>query len=59
MCTIHIIYIQSQCILAMWRCFVIMEEGGGGRGGDGWSNLCHGFGFVYQERILKTLPGPG
>ena len=33
MCTIHIIYIQSQCILAMWRCFVIMEEGGGGTGG--------------------------
>lgn len=57
MCTIHIIYIQSQCILAMWRCFVIMEEGGGT--GDGWSNLCHGFEFVCQERILKTLPGPG
>ena len=54
MCTIYIIYIQSQCILTMWRWFVIMEGGG-----DGWSNLCHGFGFVCQERILKTLPGPG
>ena len=35
------------------------DHGGGGGGGEGWGNLCQGCEVVCQERILKTLPGPG
>ena len=29
-----------------------------GRDG-GLSTLCHSCGFAYQQRVLKTFPGPG
>ena len=26
---------------------------------SGLSSLCHSYGFDYQQRVLKTFPGPG
>ena len=26
---------------------------------DGLSTLCHSCGFDYQQRVVKTFPGPG